>query len=424
MGKGVEVSERMKRVVGWLDGETGKVLVAAVAVRLILAPWFFHPDLKIIFYNAHFLSDGVVNIYEYLAAHPGVSGLGQFVYPPLAYFLFGAWYILISPLAGGGFAGWLGQGNEAVVTPFIFRYQLLMKLPLLVADLGIGWLIGELFSDEKKKRLARYVWWFNPVSLYATVLMGQFDVLPALLTVVGVYLTLKRGKWWGAAVAMGAAAGLKTYALLLLPFVALAVGGGWRKRVGVFVLGLAVWAVGIVPFAGGAAFSEAVLFSGLAQRIFFAGFDLGFGERVLVVPVVWMGLFLWAWREKVGKERLVGYLAAVLLVVLGWSHFHPQWVMWVAPFVVILGVRQRAAWLAIGVFTLSYFGVVAGFADKFLGLGLASPVDAGLLFLSPLSQVWGKVIAPEFEMSLMHSLFAGSAMVTAYLGVKGEGKRG
>src|SRR4030042_3174747 len=98
------------------------IFVAGLIFYLILTPFFFHPDIKTIFYLASHFSQGVINIYRFIGANPESAMLGPFVYPPLSYFIFGSIFIPIKLLAGAGFMNWLGSGNTAVGVDHIFRY--------------------------------------------------------------------------------------------------------------------------------------------------------------------------------------------------------------------------------------------------------------------------------------------------------------
>src|SRR3990167_10923077 len=64
---------------------------------------------------------------------------------------------------------------------------LLMKLPSIFADLGIGWLIYKYFEKEGKHKLGLIlsaVWLFNPIIWYNSSIWGQTDSIVNLLVLI------------------------------------------------------------------------------------------------------------------------------------------------------------------------------------------------------------------------------------------------
>ena len=79
------------------------------------------------------------------------------------------------------------------VIPNIFLYNFAIKVPVIVGNVGLAYLmkklIIKLYGDDKK---ARFVWLFilfNPFVLLTTVAWGEFDTIVALLCVASLYLS-------------------------------------------------------------------------------------------------------------------------------------------------------------------------------------------------------------------------------------------
>src|SRR3990172_1880264 len=118
-----------------------KLIVLAIALRLLVAMFYFHPDIKTFNYQASFLKQGVFNIYTYLVEHKATLPLKEeFVYFPLTYFTLGAYQAIASPILGSGFDSWLADAgiNSFVKNPQIFKYLAVLKLPYLIVDVLIG----------------------------------------------------------------------------------------------------------------------------------------------------------------------------------------------------------------------------------------------------------------------------------------------
>ncbi|MBU2036336.1 hypothetical protein KKC36_02720 [Patescibacteria group bacterium] len=76
-----------------------------------------------------------------------------------------------------------------------YLYAGLLKLPSILSDLGIGYLIYKIFKDEKKEKVgivASLVYLFNPVVWYNSAIWGQTDAFINFFALLAFYLLLKR----------------------------------------------------------------------------------------------------------------------------------------------------------------------------------------------------------------------------------------
>lgn len=388
-----------------------KTLFAAAFFYFLIAPFFFHPDLKTIFYLSQFFKNGVFDIYAFIAQNPDKALLGPFVYPPLAYFLFGVLFVPVKLLAGADFVSWLGRGNEAVAAVSIFRYLFLMKLPIILAHLATGALLLRFLKDKEDRRLILLLWFFNPVSIYVIGLMGQFDVIPVMASVLALIVLGKRP--YLAALLLGLAAGIKTYPLLLLPFVAVLSSKKWQEQIKVFAVGAFVYLLAIAPFLKTQAFYQSTLVSGLSQRIFDLGLPLGFGERILVIPAIIIALFIFCWRRDAGKpQAALPYFLSIPLLAVAGTHFHPQWALWALPFLILATVKHKL-YPAASLFFLGWLAVVLLFNDSFLTWGLFAALDPGVLSLMPPAELIRSFFDPLLLQSLAHTVLAvGAGWIT------------
>src|SRR5690348_461962 len=105
-----------------------RLLILAILLRVLLMPFFYHPDIKTYDFQASFLSHGVVNIYSYLVNNKQSLPLKEdFVYFPLTYFTLGGYQIIISPFFGSDFQKFLfDASSQALVKADSFRYLFLM----------------------------------------------------------------------------------------------------------------------------------------------------------------------------------------------------------------------------------------------------------------------------------------------------------
>ena len=68
--------------------------------------------------------------------------------------------------------------SSTLGNPQLNLLLLLLKLPYFFFDIAIAYLLMGIFKEEKTKKWAFALWMFNPVNLYATYMVGQFDIIP------------------------------------------------------------------------------------------------------------------------------------------------------------------------------------------------------------------------------------------------------
>jgi hypothetical protein len=386
-----------------------KIIFSGALLYLLIAPFFYHSDIKEIFYKAQFLSQGVINIYSFFSANPKLALFGPFAYQPLTYFVFGILFVPIRFIAGTDFVGWLAMGNDAVGVEHLFRYLLLMKIPVIVFFLLAGTYLARMFNDKKLQRIVLALWFFNPISIYVVGLIGQFDVVPSLLTLMALYYAGKKPTL--ASVLLGLGAALKSYPILLIPFLAITSKGSWISKLKIIAVGVITYLVFIVPFIGDPSFYQQTALSGLSQRVFIPSISFGFGEGLLIVPALYLGLLLYAINKDWGNERnLLKYFLSTTLLIVASIHFHPQWALWFLPFLLIQLVRnsnyKKAVYkMTIAFMVVGWFGTIFLLNDKFLTWGLFSLLEPAVFFLPTLHDLIKNFYSPLILQSLFHTVF-------------------
>ncbi|RLC34914.1 hypothetical protein DRH14_01990 [Candidatus Shapirobacteria bacterium] len=396
-----------------------KIISWAVFVYFLVAPLTYHPDTKLTLYYPSLKNGKVWNVYRYMAENQ--SNMPDFHYPPLNYLLLKIEWPLARLVGGSGLEAWLVSGSmEAPTNPQIFRYNLAVKTPLLLMTLSAGYLIYLIvkkWGGKEKEATRASIWWlFNPLTLYSVVIMGQNDILAILPFLLGLYFLID--KWWLAVFFFGFSISIKAYPLIWAILIAL----WWptkdkKKKLLMLLIPPLFYFLTLVPFLRADYFRQAVLSSGLMDRIFVTSLSIGFGESLLVVPLL---LVFWAWKnmnwgeeKKKDLKKLVHILWLGSLIVLAFSHFHPQWFLWLMPFASIylslINKKKRVRFLFANlVLWLAWLGIVLLFKDKFLYWGIWSPTNPYLLKLPLLSSfLMAKNIDVVRLTNLCHTIMAG-----------------
>ena len=200
-------------------------LIAGVFLRLILMPITFHPDLWVFVSSGYiFASKGVFNIYDYIVNLPKDSifilSIGNvyeyFIYPPLAYFVFGLFFLVIKPFISPEFVPHLWQNSALIfLDRNLFLNLFLFKLPYLFIDIATAFFLSDLFDKESHKRLAFILWMFNPLALYTTFMVGQFDLIPTFFVILALFFA-KNKKFAMSILSLGIGGSFKMFPLLLI----------------------------------------------------------------------------------------------------------------------------------------------------------------------------------------------------------------
>lgn len=380
------------------------LLSLAIVLRLLVSAFLFHPDVKTFNFQSSFLKKGVVNIYPYLISNKlNLPLKEEFVYFPLTYFVLGGYQVIISPLVGEGLDNWLADAGaiSTVTNPHMFWYLIVLKLPLLVLDIAIAFSLKKFFTDRKKQNKAFVFWLFNPFTIILIYAFSNLDLYPVFLTVLA-FLQFKKEKLLKGSLLLGLATCFKMYPLIFLPFLFL-------KNKKIFLVPIVILFLSIIPFWSGA-FVQSALVSGLTTRIFNPGFSVGFGESIIIGLFILSALFFYTWFFK-NKFDLLNYWVTVLLILFSFSHFHISWLLWIAPFIVVLVVRNKK--LVTPAFLLSLLAITIPlfYEDRSMTVSLFRVYSTWFDLLPTPFSVMEKVFDPYNLQSIAHSLFAGGSAV-------------
>lgn len=396
-----------------------KLIILAIALRLLVAATYFHPDIKTYHFQASFLRRGVVNIYKYLIDNKKDLPLKEeFVYFPLTYLTLGTYQAVAVPFLGSDFTKWLGDADSVsnVKNPFIFKYLMALKLPYLVLDVVVGYLIFKFFKDKSKGLKAMTIWLFNPFTIILIYIFANVDIIPMALTLVS-FLLLKKKKLLMASVMLGLAAGFKLYPLLFVPFLALT-GRTLKEKLLLAVTTVLVFGVITLPFLSSEFISSAVV-SGLSTRIFNPGFTIGLNETIIVSLVAATAAFFYAYLVDT-KVDLLKYFIALFLLIFSFAHFHIQWLIWIAPYLVITVVKlPRLKWTIFFVAVVA-FAIPLLYADRSMNLALLRVYSTLYDILPTPFSVMELVYDPYNFQSILHSVLAGTGIIMIYKIFKGK----
>ncbi|KKQ91851.1 MAG: Mannosyltransferase [Microgenomates group bacterium GW2011_GWC1_39_7b] len=380
-----------------------RLLILAIVLRLLVAGFLFHPDIKTINFQASFLKTGVFNIYTYLVDNKKSLTLkDDFVYFPLTYFTVGGYQWAASGVLGKGFDSWLADAGSysAVENPNIFKYLVTLKLPYLVLDVLIAFLLMKFFEDKEEKKKAFVFWLFNPFTIIIIYVFSNIDIFSVILTVLS-FLMIKKQKLFSAAIFLGLASGFKLYPLLFIPFLFLA-GRNLKEKAILSVTPLITFGIIILPFIS-SAFFQSALVSGLTTGIFTSDF----ATLALSLLFFYVALF-----DK--KINLFNYWVSMFLIIFSFALFHVQWLLWIVPFLVILCIKKPDLSRLIFFLGAIAFVVPLLFQDRYMSISLFRIYSTWFDMLPTPFTLVQKVYDPLNFQFVFHSILAAGNLVMIY----------
>lgn len=428
-----------------------KWLIIGIIIRLVIIPITYHPDLNLFWLGNYLLvaKQMWLGFYDFLGSSDDPLAMVQppnaFTYPPLAILSGGLWASLLYRLIDLDFVREviLGPGKHAGNLGFSWLV-FLTKLQYLLPDIGVGWLLHRIvkakLSSESIALKTFVAWMINPITLYATFAIGQFDIYPVFFMVLAVWLIdkskIKYQKLkievpakYLSGLALGIGGAFKLFPLLFLPFLILGYGKTVKEKLGTGALGILGYLLPILPYLPSAGFRQFALLAPQTDKMLFANIPVS-GAEYLSVFVVGYVVLVWLFvkggdssagrRLSQNDRTLWKAMAAVLLLFFAVTHFHPQWFIWVSPWLVLMiaysspfeGETRRGhimkfkIVLPISVLLLCYLILVLSFESSLnYGILIGNQGAPDLMSLLPTF-----LQLEKFKyLSLVRSMFAGTA---------------
>jgi hypothetical protein len=336
-------------------GRERYLLAASYALfALFFVPFTAQRDLWYIDFVANYVALGHIEVYRYFSATPDLRPL-QTVFPPLFYLLTGLYLKILAVLHLNPvttdpkllFLTLYGGMDRAHYLPGLF----VLKLPNIAALLLGFWLMRRVvLAVGGDWRVGAVLWLASPIVVWAVLMQGQNDLLPAVVTLAALALYRNQNGIWTVLLLLGVAAGLKSYTFLLIPVTALLLSQrNIISAIKLCLIGVIPMVVIFGPFAG----------HDLITRVFRAH-DAGSLLSGFHWPLFYLAILGLAWvvsKDRVDIFTLAAMWLLTLLSILLLTWWLPQWGVWLLPMVVLIAVRDRWmlwAWIvtnAVVVFT-------------------------------------------------------------------------
>lgn len=396
-----------------------KILIIGLLLRVFLSIISYHSDLgafdlagKVI------LSGNILNFYDYLPHLPKDNiilttyPVYLFNYPPAIYFFLGSLTYISYLIVGEGFVNnFLFNLPSTFGTWQLFVHLFLLRLPYLPFDIAGAFIFTKLFKTDKAKTFAFALWIFNPINLYATYLIGQFDIIPAFFILASLYQVLKRGDnptekdFILSALFLGLGTAFKIFpVLLIIPLASYA--PKWSTRFKIYIFGILPYILTILPFILSKGYRATSLVANQTLKSLYPQIAVSGGESLMlfIVSVGFFYLVIYANRQKISQIWQI-YLIILMLFFI-FTHFHVQWFVWIMPLLMLeIVISNFRNWITYSIMFASYILMIFLY-DPGLSIGLFSPIFPNLLSTPSIWDIIGIKVDYNFARSIAQSVFA------------------
>jgi hypothetical protein len=375
-----------------------KWAVVGYLIRIAIMPLFAHEDVSI---NA-------LDSFTLLERHQMYP-----FYPLPIYLLFASVYVLFGPFLPQIFTHEILSNTTYWPVPLFQVYHVtqqgiqtlifVSKIPMLIFDFALAFLLLHLITDGKKAVLAFKLWMLCPISIFISYFFGQFDVIPTFFLMLAFYFFKKHKVKWSM-FSLGLCAAFKVFGLFFVPALVLIYIGEQKNllskvrqmflTVGISIFPLLISKIGsfIIPiyyesantallgkfevtgFWGNAYYLGSQVTNPLLTELNYVGQSAGIGTSSIlsyVFPGVYC-LFLFGvvyWR-KWSAESL--FLIPLLIFYI-LNPFYPQWFLWIMPLSVLMAANYRDWFLKLYLLFIPLYFIFICSQNAHLTSNLLSP---------------------------------------------------
>ena len=353
------------------------ILILGLAIRLVFAPVFTYPfDIE------HW---GV--ILQNTESGNGLFGLTGYFYTPAWGYILGFEDLIINLLPGMTYGerftdlleieGMVFPYQTATTTTPVFNFA--MKLPLILVDVLVGYLIYRLVmsecGDERKAAIGFGLWFLCPIVIYMSSVQAQFDCISALLTLLCVLL-VRRNLFFLAGVIFTIAALIKFFPafciFLLCVYVVKATPGrlSWKNLLlsvsGAVLTALVIFLPQILDGTVMNAFS--FVFGRTSE------YDLMLMLRtypfiaVTLVMLVILAIFAWRMDDARRKQDFLVLILAMLSICTIFSPGPQYWIVYLPLLSYYIACRDRNRALLICLIAMAILTTTAAFFNNSFSL--------------------------------------------------------
>jgi len=232
----------------------------------------------------------------------------------------------------------------------------LLKLPNVIAYVGIGWLLLNFTQDTKNSKAILFLWILNPFVIQIATVWGLNDSLCTFFALGSVYFLWKH-RTSISAIFLSFSFGTKLWPIFFLVPILIYIYRNQGSRASLkylitFAFVSCLILSSFLPFPGGLKFLLNIFFFKFSPdwygRNLFSGITLlryllllRWKSNFPIFPIIfvpaYVGFNYIFWKGKVNFNSLVTCLASILLLAyLSYTVVNPQYIFWILPFLLYM----------------------------------------------------------------------------------------
>jgi len=218
--------------------------------------------------------------------------------------------------------------------PFIF------KIPLLIADISIFFILKKLFPNKEKNIFIFY--FTNPIIIYAIYIHSQLDIIPTALLMHSIYLLTKKNIIYSA-ISLGLALATKTHVLVALPliFFYLIKVEKIKTAIKYSLISLIIPIVLDLSFLFSDGFIKMVILNSKQLLLFDSYYIIGEVKILFPIAALLIVYFHFFNQDKVNNDLLYLYFGLLFTAIIFFIYPAPAWYVWMVPFISIYFIQNN-----------------------------------------------------------------------------------
>ena len=335
-------------------------------------------------------------------------------YMPSTYILFAIWNFplkLLFSMNGSNIGLGVIYYNKIFTTLFYIACAIIMYK--ICKTIGF---------DDKKSKITSFLWLTTPLAIYSQFIFGQYDIFTVFFTLLGVYFYFKNDDF-KFALFFGIALTFKYFPAFIFIILLIYREKNIIKIIKQCAIFIIPFAIELLIYISDSAFREGVFGFVATSFIFALTFKTEYGMNIKIFLMFWIFICGYTYFNEVknkseNEKYIFYYLSLVSFMLFGLSYWHPQWVIFITPFLVFGTVinKKYNIFMLLDIFLMLFF--ISFTVNRYVG-GL----DARLLSRGIFSSILLDIDIKDFHLymrdifrdsnSISYTFFSGLLLLNA-----------
>ena len=274
-------------------------------------------------------------------------------YMPSSYILFAIWNFplkLLFSMDGSNIGLGVIYYNKIFTTLFYIACAIIMYK--ICKTIGF---------DDKKSKITSFLWLTTPIAIFSQFIFGQYDIFTVFFTLLGVYFYFKNDDF-KFALFFGIALTFKYFAAFIFIILLIYREKNIIKIIKQCTIFIIPFAIELLIYISDSAFREGVFGFGANSFIFGLTLKTEYGMNIKIFLMFWIFICGYTYFNEVknkseNEKYIFYYLSLVSFMLFGLSHWHPQWIIFITPFLVFGTVinRKYNFFMLLDIFLMLFF---------------------------------------------------------------------